>query len=83
MQSLAPMRGEDGNPGFGMRSVSIAGVPAFGERGTVESFNAAVYHFPAQKVTIAWTGNTSRVPMDTILDAVTALVFNKRPPATR
>jgi CubicO group peptidase (beta-lactamase class C family) len=78
-QSLSTMRGEDNNPGFGMRSVSIAGVPAFGERGTVESFNAAVYHFPAQKITVAWTGNTSRVPLDTILDEVTNLVVNKRP----
>jgi len=68
--SFATMQGEDGKPGFGMRSVSIVGVPGFGGRGSVESFNAAVYHFPAQKLTVAWTGNASRVPLDDILDQV-------------
>jgi CubicO group peptidase (beta-lactamase class C family) len=77
-QSLATMQGEDGNPGIGMRAVDIAGVPGFGEHGTVESFYAAVYHFPAQRITIAWTSNASRKSHDEILDEVSRLVFNRR-----
>jgi CubicO group peptidase (beta-lactamase class C family) len=77
-QSFATMRGEDDNPAIGLRSVTIGDIAAFGERGAVESFNAFVYHFPAQKVTLAWTSNASRLPLDEILGEVTSLVFDKR-----
>jgi len=73
-QSFATMQGEDGNAGFGMRAASIGGVPAIGERGTVESFEAAVYHFPAQRLTVAWTGNASRMPLDDILGEVVRIL---------
>jgi hypothetical protein len=77
-QSFATMRGEGDNPAIGLRSVKIGDVAAFGERGAVESFNAFVYHFAAQKVTLAWTSNASRLPLDEILGEVTSLVFDKR-----
>jgi len=76
--SLATMQGEDGNPGFGMHAGKIMGIPAFGERGAVESFNAALFHFPAQKLTVAWTSNASRVPIDDILNEVMRLLTRAR-----
>jgi D-alanyl-D-alanine carboxypeptidase len=77
-QSLATMRGEDDNPAIGLYPATIGGFAAFGERGSAASFNAVVYHFPAEKVTIAWTSNASRVPLDELLGQVTNLVFDKR-----
>jgi len=77
-QSLATMRGEDDSPAIGLHPVTIGEVAAFGERGNVESFNAAVYHFPAQRVTLAWTGNASRVPLDEILGEVSTRMFRAK-----
>jgi D-alanyl-D-alanine carboxypeptidase len=76
--SLGNMRGEDGAPGIGMRPAEIAGRSGFGERGTLGAFNAAVYHFPDEKISIAWTSNASRMPMDQILDEVLKLIPRAR-----
>jgi CubicO group peptidase (beta-lactamase class C family) len=76
--SLGNMRGEDGAPGIGLHPAQIAGHAGFGERGSVGAFNAAVYHFPDEKISIAWTGNASRVPMDQILDDVLELIPRAR-----
>lgn len=73
--SLATMRGEDGNPGIGLKAVEVAGEAGFGERGAIESFTAFAYHFPARKISIAWTSNASRVPLDRILDETARIVF--------
>ena len=77
-QSFATMRGEDDNPAIGLYPVTIRDIAAFGERGTVASFNAAVYHFPAQNVSLAWTSNASRVPMDDLLAEVVTLLAGKK-----
>jgi len=77
-QSLATMQGEDDNPAIGLYPVTIGDVAGFGERGTAESFNAVVYHFPAQKVSLAWTSNASRIPLDDLLGEISGVVFDKR-----
>ncbi len=76
--SLGNMRGEDGAPGMGLRPVEVGGHSGFGESGRIEAFDAAVYHFPGEKISIAWTGNASRVPMDQILDDVMKLIPTAR-----
>ena len=75
--SLASMRGDDGNPGIGMEPATIAEVSAFCARGGFESFEAAVCHFPERKISIAWTGNASRVPLDQLLDETARIVFKR------
>lgn len=81
-QSLATMRGEDGLPAIGLQPLTLAGAAGLGARGTVASFNAAVCHFPDHNITLAWTGNASRLPMDDVLAEVASLVFEKgrKPP---
>ena len=76
--SFGTMRGEDGAPGIGLRPVEIAGHSGFGESGGTGSFSAAVYHFPDEKISIAWTSNASRVPMDQILGDVLKLIPKAR-----
>ena len=75
--SVATMRGEDGAPPIGLRAVEIAGVLGFGERGDIESFDAAVYHFPERGITLAWTSNASREPRDDIPGEVVSLIYGK------
>ncbi len=75
--SLARMRGEDGDPGLGLGTVEVDGVTGFGERGAIESFTAFAYHFPDRKISIAWTGNASRMPLDQILDETARIVFKR------
>jgi CubicO group peptidase (beta-lactamase class C family) len=72
--NLGAMRGEDGAPPIGLRPAEISGHAGFGETGTTAAFEAAVFHFPAEKISIAWTGNASRVPVDQILGEVLKLI---------
>jgi hypothetical protein len=72
------MQGDDGNPAIGLYPVRIGDVAGFGERGATESFNAVVYHFPAQKVSFAWTSNASRIPLDDLLGEMTGVLFDRR-----
>jgi hypothetical protein len=76
--SLVNMRGEDGAPGIGLRPAEVGGRAGFGESGRIEAFDAAVYHFPDEQISIAWTSNASRVPMDQILDEVMKLIPRAR-----
>lgn len=73
--NLGAMR-DDENAGYtvGLRRLELAGAPCFGERGHVAAYDAFVCHFPAQKITIAWTGNAARAPVDSMLDEVARLV---------
>jgi D-alanyl-D-alanine carboxypeptidase len=59
---------------IGLRRLELAGTPCFGERGHTAGFDAFVCHVPAQKITIAWTGNAARAPVDAMLDEVARLV---------
>jgi CubicO group peptidase (beta-lactamase class C family) len=77
--NVESMRGEDGDRGIGLQPVEIAGVAGFGARGKIESFSAAVYYFPDRRISLAWTSNASRVPMDEILgDVVSAALGEAR-----
>jgi hypothetical protein len=60
--------------GIGLRRLRLAGTPCFGERGHVAAYDAFVCHFPAQRITIAWTGNAARAPIEAMLDEVARLV---------
>jgi CubicO group peptidase (beta-lactamase class C family) len=75
--SLASMRGDDGGPGIAMQPATIAGIAAFCARGAIESFESAVCHFPERRISIAWTGNASRVPLDQILEEAVRLVVRR------
>ncbi len=57
--------------------------PASGMQATVDGFTAAVYHFPARGISIAWMSNASALPAKDILDEVLADHFRARPPAAR
>ena len=67
---------DDENTGFtiGLRRLELAGTACLGERGHTAGFDAFVCHFPAQRITIAWTGNAAREPIDAVLDEVARLV---------
>ena len=41
---------------IGLRNLELAGAPCLGERGHAAAYDAVVCHFPAQRITIAWTG---------------------------
>lgn len=64
------------NAGYtiGLRKLGLAGTPCFGERGHIAAYDAFVCHFPAQKITIAWTGNAARSPLEPVLEQVAQLV---------
>lgn len=67
---------DDENTGYsiGLRRLELAGTQCFGERGHVAAYDAFVCRFPAQQITIAWTGNAARVPIDPMLEEVARLV---------
>jgi CubicO group peptidase (beta-lactamase class C family) len=72
--NLGAMRGDEDARPIGFRPAEISGHSGFGERGASAAFEAAVYHFPDEKISIAWTGNASRVPVDQILGEVMKLI---------
>jgi CubicO group peptidase (beta-lactamase class C family) len=73
--NVGAMRDDD-NTGFGigLRRLQVAGATCFGERARIDAYDAFVCNFPAQRITIAWTGNAARVPIDAMLDEVARLV---------
>lgn len=81
--NVASMRGEDGAPGFGLQAVEIAGAAGFGARGAIDSFNAAVFHFPDRRLSISWTSNASRMPMEDILGEVVSIALGEARKAPR
>ncbi len=82
-QSLASMRGEDGEPGLGLPRQEIAGQTGFGQAASADGFAAAVYHFPDRNISIAITSNATDIPIGTILtEAVNSLYLRGyKPPA--
>ena len=64
--------------------IDIAGNTCLGARGRSAAFDTFVCHFPERRITIAWTGNATRVPVDAMLDETLRLVFEKgrKPPKT-
>jgi CubicO group peptidase (beta-lactamase class C family) len=76
--SLASMRDDEGTgAGIALRKNSLAGQTAWGESAQVAAYETAVWHLPDRKITIAWTGNAARVPMDQVLDETLARVFKR------
>jgi D-alanyl-D-alanine carboxypeptidase len=77
--NVGAMRDDDATGfGIGLRRLELAGTPCFGERGHVAAYDAFVCHFPAQRVTIAWTGNAAHVPVDAMLEEVARLTKLRR-----
>ena len=76
-QILATLRGEDGIPPAMFLPHESEGVKGFGLQGTQDGFTAAVYHFPAPKITIAWTGNATSVPPEVILEKTLATIVRR------
>jgi D-alanyl-D-alanine carboxypeptidase len=76
--SLGAMR-DDENTGsaIALQPLTIAGRPCRGARGHVAAFETFVCHFPERRITVAWTGNAARVPLDPILDDVGRAVFRR------
>jgi D-alanyl-D-alanine carboxypeptidase len=74
MYNLGAMRGDEDARPIGLRPTEISGHAGYGEQGSTAAFEAAVYHFPDQKISIAWTGNGSQVPVDQILGEVMKLI---------
>lgn len=72
--NLGAMRGDEDARPIALRPVEISGHTGFGESGRSAAFEAAVYHFPDEKISVAWTGNGSKVPIDQILGDVLKLI---------
>ena len=73
--NVGAMRDDDNNGyGIGLRRLQVTGATCLGERAHIAAYDAFVCHFPAQRITIAWTGNASRVPVDPMLEEVARLV---------
>jgi len=67
---------DDENTGFGiaLRRLTVGGTHCFGERAHISAYDAFVCHFPGQRISIAWTGNAARTPVEPVLDEVARLV---------
>jgi CubicO group peptidase (beta-lactamase class C family) len=77
-QSLASMRDQSVGTGLGLWSYDVAGKTGYGHGGAIESFRACVFHFPEQKISIAYATNAPVLSMSELVDEVLALVFDGR-----
>ena len=77
-QSLASMRDQRAGTGLGLWEYRVAGKTGLGHGGAIESFRACVFHFPEQKISIAYATNAPLLSMSEIVDEVLALVFDAR-----
>jgi CubicO group peptidase (beta-lactamase class C family) len=68
---------DDTGAGVALRPLTVAGRTCLGERGRTAAFDAFVCHFADRRITIAWTGNATRVPTDELLDEIGRLVFRR------
>ena len=68
--------------GIGLRRLELAGMTCVGARGHIAAFETFVCHFPDEHVSIAWTSNATRLPVDEVLGEILRLVFEKgrKPP---
>jgi CubicO group peptidase (beta-lactamase class C family) len=82
-QSLSSMRDQSTGTGLGLWEYTVSGKTGLGHGGAMESFRACVFHFPEQKISIAYATNAPLLSMTEIVDEVLALVFDSRrkPPA--
>lgn len=78
--SLGTMREQ----GIAFRPLTAGGMACLGEQDHVAAYDAFVCRFPDSNVTLAWTGNATRVPVDQVLDETLGLIFDKarKPPKT-
>ncbi len=65
---------ENTGAGIGLRRLHVAAATCFGEHSQVAAYDAFVCHFPGQRITIAWTGNAARIPVDPVIEQVAKLV---------
>jgi D-alanyl-D-alanine carboxypeptidase len=77
-QSLASMRDQSVGTGLGLWAYNVAGKTGLGHGGAVESFRACVFHFPEQRISIAFATNAPVLSMSEIVDEALALVFDGR-----
>jgi CubicO group peptidase (beta-lactamase class C family) len=77
-QSLASMRDQSVGTGLGLWAYTVAGKTGLGHGGAIESFRACVFHFPEQKISIAYATNAPVLSMSEIVDEVLAIVFDAR-----
>lgn len=76
--SLGSMRDDEKTgAGIALRPQSLAGHTCLGERGQTAAYDAFVCHFSDRRITVAWTGNATRVPLDQLLDEIGRIVFRK------
>lgn len=82
-QSLASMRDQRTGTGLGLWAYTVAGKAGLGHGGAIESFRACVFHFPEQKISLAYATNAPLLSMGEIVDETLALVFDgkRKPPA--
>ena len=82
-QSLASMRGLEGEPGLALVARQVGDQAGFGSSDSADGFGAAVYHFPARGLSIACTSNASELPFDAVIAEIlnSLLVRGYKPPA--
>jgi D-alanyl-D-alanine carboxypeptidase len=73
--NVGAMRDDD-NTGFtiALQHLAMAGVPCLGDRAHISAYDAFVCHVPGPRITIAWTGNAARAPIEPMLEEVARLV---------
>ncbi len=76
-QSLATMRGSDGEPGAGLVPWTAAGRTGYGQSGAIDHHATWIWHSPETGISIAVTTNASTVPLEEIVDEVLALIFER------
>jgi D-alanyl-D-alanine carboxypeptidase len=76
-QSLATLRGAEGAIPMALQPRQAGGESGLGLQGTRDGFVAAVYHFPARQLSIAFTGNATTVPVDPLIDEVLATIWRR------
>jgi D-alanyl-D-alanine carboxypeptidase len=76
-QSLATLRGVETGARVALQSQEIAGQAAEGLQGNADGFTAAVYHFPAQQLSISFTGNAAAMPAREIIEQALSTVIRR------
>jgi D-alanyl-D-alanine carboxypeptidase len=61
--------------GLGVRSILLAGQPAWGHAGSLRGFTATTWYLPAQQVTVSVTTNRGRIDPDLIAARLAQVVF--------
>lgn len=74
--TLAQMQDIQDGYGRGMMMAPFDGSKSYGHFGSIDAFRAALVHFPAEKLTVAYCGNTNYSISDLMI-GVLSVAFNK------